>query len=763
MTYAGQSIKPFETRRLITGSGNFVGDIDLPGMLHAVVLRSDYAHARLKSIDTSAARAQPGVAAVLTVQDIRGILNAIPPPIMGSGRPYEDLRIPTHPLLATDQVCYVGQSMAVIVAESLALALDAMDHIQVDYEMQPALIDPFDALRDETPLLHPHLGTNVVLRVRQEGGDLDAAFAQADRVVRQRYEVPRQALVPLETRGVVAQYDAEADQLTVWNSTQAPHRVRRHLAELLGRPSASIRVIAPDVGGSFGIKDCVFPEDVLVSHLALLLKRPVKWIETRREDQLAYHGRGQWFELEAAVRRDGLLLGLRADIVADLGAYMLRTTPYPAFNACRRLTGPYHIPAVQINLRGVVTNKPPIGAYRGTGGPEAAFCMERTLDLIARDLNLDPAEVRQRNFIPQDAFPYRTVTGVAYDPGQYVETLQRALDLADYAGWRAKTKYREPHEPLLGIGIAACLKSSGASGEHREEQARIHIGSAGEVTIDTGISPHGQGSETALAQLAADVLGLDPAYVRVRHSDTDLVPFGEGTSASRGLIVGGSAVYAALQEARHHLSLLAAQQLDCASTDIEFQDGQVFDVHKPGTAITLSSLTADTVAGLEFQSHYTLPENPFTFGVHVVVVEVHPETGAVVIQRYVGVHDCGRIINPKLVEGQVYGGIAQGIGQALSEDMAYDANGQPLTASLMDYAPLRASAMPELMLQTVSTPSPTNPLGAKGIGSVATVPAPAAVVNAVLDALSRHGVRHLDMPLTPEKIWRAGYQHTSPR
>jgi carbon-monoxide dehydrogenase large subunit len=290
-----------------------------------------------------------------------------------------------------------------------------------------------------------------------------------------------------------------------------------------------------------------------------------------------------------------------------------------------------------------------------------------------------------------------------------------------------------------------------------------NIGSAGEVTVNTGISPHGQGSETALAQLAADVLGLDPAHVRVRHSDTDLVPFGEGTSASRGLIVGGSAVYAALQEARHHLSHLAAQQLDCASTDIEFQDGQVFDVHKPGRAVALSSLTADIIAGLEFQSHYTLTENPFTFGVHVVVVEVHPETGAVVILRYVGVHDCGRIINPKLVEGQIYGGIAQGIGQALSEDMAYDPNGQPLTASLIDYAPLRASAMPELILQTVSTPSPTHPLGAKGIGSVATVPAPAAVVNAVLDALSHHGVRHLDMPLTPETIWRAGRSHTSPR
>ncbi len=774
MIYAGQSVKPFESRRFVTGSGSFVADLTFPDMLHVVVLRSLHAHAKLKAIQVSAACARPGVMAVLTSADLSGVLNHIPPPIMGPGRPVETMHTPLHPLLATDTVCYVGQPIALVVAQDLAAAQDAVAYIQVDYDVLPPVLDPLQAVQPEAPSIHPALGTNVALRFHQQGGDLEAAFAQADHVVRQRYDVPRLALVPLETRGVVAHYQPREDQLTAWNATQAPHRVRTHLAQLLNRPEPTIRVIAPDVGGSFGMKDCLFPEDVLVPYLALRLRRPVKWIETRQENMLAYHGRGQSLEVEAAVRRDGVILGLRADIVADLGAYMLRTTPYPAFNAARRLTGPYHIPALQVHMRGVVTNQPPTGAYRGTGAPEAAFCMERTLDLIAHDLELDPAEVRQRNFIPQDAFPYQTVIGVSYDSGQYAQGLERTLALLDYDGWRAQAKRRTRHEPLIGIGLATCLKSSGASGEHRQEHARVHIASDGAVTIYTGISPHGQGSEITFAQLAADALGVPPTQVRVRHSDTDLIPFGEGTSASRGLIVGGSAVFAVLQEARHTLARLAVPLLTCSAEEVDFQGGNVFKRHQPQTAIAFSHLTAraynrdlvppEMEVGLDFQGSYTLPENPLTFAAHAVVVEVHPETGAVTILRYVGVHDCGHIINPKLVAGQIHGGIAQGIGQALSECIVYSAEGQPLTGSLLDYALPRATAVPELILETVTTPSPTNPLGAKGIGSVATVPAPVAVANAVLDALSRFGVRHLDMPLTPEKIWRARHgQPIEPR
>ncbi|ETX04999.1 MAG: hypothetical protein ETSY2_25570 [Candidatus Entotheonella gemina] len=724
-------------------------------MLHVAVLRSPHAHAVLKAIDTTSARNQPSVVAVLHGRDLDGVLGSIPPPVMGPGRPVDALRIPTHPVLATDRVCYTGQPLAIVAAESLALAQDAVEHIEIEYEVRLPVVEPLDA--EAAPVIHPELGSNVALHVHEQGGDPEAAFAQADHVIRQRYNVPRLAPAPLETRGVVADYQPQTDQLTVWNSTQAPHRIRVHLSELLNRPEDAIRVIAPDVGGSFGIKDCMFPEDVLIPYLALRLGRPVKWIESRREHLLAYHGRGQEFDIEAAVKRDGSILGIRAEIVADMGAYMLRTTPFPAFNACRRLTGPYHIPAVQIDMRGVLTNKPPTGAYRGTGGPESAFCMERTLDLIARDLGLDPAEVRRRNFIPQDAFPYRTVTGVAYDPGQYDQTLTRMLECLDYPHWRAEAERRQPYEPRIGVGLATCLKSSGASGDHRHEQARVQIESTGEVTIDTGISPHGQGSETAFAQLAADALGIEPAHIRVRHSDTTLVPFGEGTSASRGLIVGGSAVYTALQAARQQLAQIAAHELACPVEDIDFQDANVLNRRQPDATISYTHLTnlAHSRGALVFGGSYTLPENPFTFGAHGVVVEVDPETAAITILRYVGVHDCGHIINPKLVEGQIHGGIVQGIGQALTEDMVYSPEGQLLNGSLLDYAMPRAPAMPAFTLDTVTTQSPTNPLGAKGIGSVATVPAPVAVANAVLDALSGLGIRHLDMPLTPDKIWRA--------
>jgi carbon-monoxide dehydrogenase large subunit len=413
----------------------------------------------------------------------------------------------------------------------------------------------------------------------------------------------------------------------------------------------------------------------------------------------------------------------------------------------------------------VLTNKTPTGAYRGTGSPEAAFCIERTMNLIATDLGLDPAEVRRRNFIPPDAFPYRSAAGLTYDSGQYAQGLERALELLDYAAWREQAARRKPHDPLLGIGLATFTKSSGAAGEHRIESARISIDPSGQITVYTGISPHGQGNATSFAQIVADALGVDPAQVRVQHGDTAVVPFGEGTSASRGLIVGGSAIYGVLQEARQTLAQLAAQLLSCAAEDVRFRDGHVCNQQRPETAITFAQLAtaghagellpAGVDSGLDFSGRYTLPNAPVSFGAHAVVVEVDRDTGEVKILRYVGVHDCGQIVNPKLVEGQILGGIAQGIGQAMSEGMVYSEEGQPLTGSLLDYAIPKATDVPELILDTLETPSPTNPLGAKGIGSVSTVPPPAALANAVVDALSPFGVRHLDTPLTAEKIWRA--------
>jgi carbon-monoxide dehydrogenase large subunit len=765
VNYVGQPIKRFEDPKLITGRGSFVDDIKLPDMLHAAVLRSPYAHARIRSIDPSAARSLPGMVTILTGADIAGVLPDIPTRAMTGERAVDELHPPEHPLLAKDKACYVGQAVAVVVAQNPAVARDAVECVVVDYEPLSPILDPDAAVQSQAPVIHAALGTNVALRVRQRAGDVEATFAQADHVIRQRYVVPRLVPAPLETRGVLAHYQPQENLLIVWNSTQAAQRVKHYLSRLLNRPEEGLRVIAPDVGGSFGIKDCIFPEDVLVPYLALHLREPVKWVEERREDMLAYHGRGMSLDIEAAVRGDGVLLGMRLRVVADIGAYFLLTTSSAPFNAVRRITGPYHIPAVDLELLGAITNKTPTGAYRGTGSPEAAFCVERTMDLIARDLELDPAEVRRRNFIPADAFPYQSAAGLTYDSGQYPQGLDRALELLDYAGWREKAGRRKPDEPLLGIGLATFTKSSGAAGDHRIETARMTIEPSGQITVYTGISPHGQGNATSFAQIVADALGVPPSQVQVQHGDTAIVPFGEGTSASRGLIVGGSAVYAAVQEARQTLQRLAAQLLSCAAEDVCFQDGRVFNRQQPETQLTFSQLataayagellSAGVDSGLDFSARYTLPNAPISFGAHAVVVEVDRETGEVRILRYVGVHDCGQIINPKLVEGQIVGGIAQGIGQALSEGMVYSEEGQPLTGSLLDYAIPKALDIPDLILDTLETPSPTNPLGAKGIGSVSTVPPPAALANAVVDALSRFGVRHLDTPLTAERIWRA--------
>ena len=758
MNYVGQSMKRFEDPRLLTGNGAFVGDLRLPDMLHATILRSQHAHARLRSIDVSAASTVPGVVAVLTGADIAGVLPGIPTRAMTGERAVEALQAPEYPLLAHDKVCYVGQPIAVVVARDPYVARDAVELITVDYEPLPPVLDPDAAARDDAPVIHAAMGTNVAMRLRQRVGDVEGALARADHVVRQRYVVQRVVPAPLETRGVLAQYQPQADLLTVWNATQAPHRVKHFLVHLLQRPEQTVRVVAPDVGGSFGVKDCLFPEDVLIPYLALHLRRPVKWIEERRENMLAYHGRGQSLDIEAAVRRDGVLLGIRVYVVADIGAYFLLTTPSAPFNVCRRILGPYHIPAISIELVGVLTNKTPTGAYRGTGSPEAAFCIERTMDLIAHDLGLDPAEVRRRNFIPSDAFPYQAATGLTYDSGDYALGLERLLELLDYPYWRARARQQKPDEPLIGIGLATFLKSSGAAGDHRVESAEVTITPAGDIIVYTGISPHGQGSETSFAQIVADALGVHPAQVRVRHSDTALFPFGEGTSASRGLIVGGSAVYTVVQEARQHLAHIAAELLACPAEAIGFQNGLAFNRHQPEAQLTFSQLVAAASSEerwLVFNGTYTLPGAPFSFGAHAVVVEVSRETGQVTILRYVGVHDCGRIINPRLVEGQIIGGIAQGLGQVLTEDVVYSPEGQLLTGSLLDYALPKAHHIPPLILETLEVPSPTNPLGAKGIGSVSTVPAPAAVANAVLDALAGFGVRHLDTPLTAEKIWRA--------
>ena len=757
MIYLGRSIKRFEDARLVIGDGVFIDDIKLPDMLHAAVVRSVHAHARIRSINVVDAIELDGVVEVLTGADLAGKLPDLPIRPMGD-RSVDEFNPPEHPVLAQDKVCYVGQPVAVVVAKNPYLARDGAELVTVDYEPLIPVVNPVDAANEDVPVIHPHLGTNVAMRSVQEGGDIEKAFAQAAHIVRQRYEIPRLAPSSMETRGVIGNYDASGDLLTVWDSTQAPNQIKRYLAQMLGRSEESIRVVAPDVGGSFGIKDCMFSEDVLMPFLALRLQKPVKWVEDRQENLITYHGRGMSLDVEVAVDKKGVILGIRASILADIGAYFYFTTPFPLFNAARRITGPYDVPAVRVDLLGVITNKTPVAAYRGTGSPEAAFCIERTLDLIAKDLGLDPAEIRRSNYISKDAFPYKSCTGNMYDSGDYLLALDRALELVEYSAWQEKIKQRRPGDPYLGVGLATFIKSSGAGGEHRVESARVRIDSSGQIDVYTGVSPHGQGTETTFAQIAAETLGVDPSQVRVHHSDTAIYPHGIGTSASRGLIIGGSAVQLALEEAREKLAGFASKIFSCPAADIKFSDGEVFDLHHPDTKIPFEKLAA-MESGLDFEHEYTLPQSPVSFGAHAVVVEVDQDTLALKILRYVGVHDCGQIINPMIVEGQIHGGIAQGIGQALTESIVYSEEGQPLTGSLMDYALPRSTMIPDLTLDTIDTISPTNPLGAKGIGSVSTVPSPAAIANAVMNAISPSGVRHIDAPYTPERLWRAIREH----
>ena len=764
--YLGQSLKRAEDPRLITGQGSFVDDINLPGMLHVAVLRSPHAHARIKSVDTAAARSSPGVVLVLTAEDIEGVLQHVPTGIGVYEGKFDQIEAPEHPVLARGKVCYVGQPVAMVVAQDAYLARDALELIETDYEPLAPILDPLEIANKDTIPIHEEVGTNLGLRVRHQGGDLDAAFDQADRVVRQSYHLQRLAPAPMEARGVAADYHPEERLLTVWDSTQRPHWVRRSLALLLNLPESEIRVLAQDVGGGFGEKGCMFPEEVAIPYLSLSLGRPVKWVEDRQENMITFHGRGHTADVEAAVKSDGTILGMRVRIYVDLGAYFYLSTPAAPSLASERLPGPYKTPAMDVEVFGVITNRAPTGAYRGAGGPEAAFSVERTVDLIALDLGLDPAEVRRKNLIQPDAFPYHTPTGITYDSGDYQKVFDRALELADYPAWRERSRQgNQPNEPLIGVGIAAVTKGSGAHGERRTDHARVVIDPSGLVSVYSGVSPHGQGTETTFTQIVADELGVTPSDVEMFHSDTLLFPTGGGTGASSGITVGGSTVYTVLQDARGKLVQIAAHLLDCPPAEIVMREGRVFREGSPSEGLSFSQVAAaaydeeqlpsDVEPGLEFNAVYTLPDNPYAFGTHVVVVEVARDTGAVKILKYVAVHDAGRILNPLLAEGQIHGGLAQGLGQALMEGMEFTDDGQPLTASFLDYAMPKAHDMPDVTLDTLETLSPLNPLGAKGIGELPTVAAPAAITNAVMDALYSTGVRHIDTPLTPEKIWRA--------
>ena len=757
-TYIGARMKRLEDPRFISGQATFVDDIRLPGMLHASVVRSPHAHARIVSIKTTAAEAAPGVTAVVTTDHLADTTGHVPVHFT-SLNPSENP--PPHPLLATGRVRYVGEAVALVVAETRAAAADGAELVQVDYEPLPVVVDPHDALKNEV-LLHEELGTNVLFHTDDRAGDLDDAFRRADRIVEGTYRSQRICPAPMETRGVVAAYDSSEDLLTVWSATQSVHHDRDLLAYVLQRDPDSIRVIAPEVGGGFGGKD-LRTDVAAVCHIATRLGRPIKWIEGRGENMTSYHGRGMECRAEAAVLNDGTILGIRFNAIADIGAYFIRSTSTPSHHLARRIAGPYKTPIIHMEMNAVATNKPTTGPYRGSGAPEAAYFMERTIDLIAGELGMDPLQVRRKNLIPSEELPFTTPTGLTYDSGDYLQALQRALELADYEGLRREQAQARAQGRLVGLGIASFLKSQGGGGELMDSTARVEIDREGAIAIYTEASPHGQGTDTSFSQIAADTLGVHPQDVVILHGDTDVIEEGVGTMASRALTVSGSAVYDALENARAKLAQVAAHLLGCDETDVHFGDGRAWATDRLDDSLSFAEVAAAAfneetlppglTPGLDFEGEFHLPDYVFPSGAQLALVEIDRDTGEVDLLRCVGVHDCGRIINPVVVEGQTHGGLAQGIGQAMTEDVLYSEDGQPLMGTFLDYAMPHAEDMPEMVMEHMETPTPMSPLGTKGMGSLVTVGPPAAVSNAVADALAPLGITHVDTPYTAYRIW----------
>jgi aerobic carbon-monoxide dehydrogenase large subunit len=753
----GARVRRREDPRLITGAGTYVDDLCPAGLCHLVFVRSYLAHATIKSVEVTAARSAPGVVTVVTAAELA---DAPGFPVSGP----RGSRLPDRPLLNGAKACFAGDLIGVVVAETREQARDAADLITLDLEPLPVVVDPLAAAGAEVPVIHEALATNVADESSRLWGDVEAAFIGAHRVVRARIRNQRLAAVPIETRGVLAIANRWEPSITVWSATQIPHGVRDEVAAFLDLPQSAVRVIAPEVGGGFGAKLSVYPEELLVAWAAMRVGRPVKWVEERSEHlQATTHGRDQVLDAELAVAADGTLRGLRVQLTADLGAYPMGVG-LPRLTR-RLLNGCYHLPALQVDIRSVYTNKTPIAAYRGAGRPEAIFLIERMMDLAARELGIDPAQIRRRSLLPPFENPILTVAGESYDSGNYPAVLERALTVAGYDRLRSEQAEAVKAGRLMGIGIASYVEMAGFGPEgDLFESATVRANADGTVTVVTGTSPHGQGHETAWAQLVSAELGVAMDRIVVKHGDTATVPVGVGTFGSRSAAVGGTAVHLAAADVREKARELAAQLLEAAPPDIVLNDGQWQVRGVPGRAVTFAEIAKVAYgsgrpnameAGLESTRYFQPPGMVFPFGAHVAVVDVDPETGSVGLRRYVSVDDCGRILNPLLVEGQVHGGLAQGIAQALYEEVAYGADGSLLTGNLTTYMIPTAPDLPSFTLDRTITPSPINPLGVKGVGESATIGSTPAVVNAVLDALAPLGIREIDPPCTPEKVWRA--------
>ena len=769
----GQRVKRREDPRLIQGRGTYVDDVKIAGMQHLAFKRGDIAHGRIRSIDTSAAEALEGVEAVFTGAQIAEFLAPMP-----IGTPFPS---PAHRAVAVDTVRFVGDPVAVVVAGDRYVARDAADAIVVDYEPLPAVVDPEQAMSGQSAVLHADFPNNVALGPLPSGTGvgrkgavddtaLDAAFEAADVVIAQRMVNQRLAPSSIEARGVVAHYEPGREALTIWSSSQNPHILRTFVARMLDLGEDRVRAVAPEVGGGFGAKINIYGEEYVAAALSKRLGLPIKWIEDRSEAFLAtVHGRDLIAYVELAAARDGKVLGLRMRIIADIGAYNMLLTAGVPTNSMTMANATYAIPAIRATLTEVFTNKTPTDAYRGAGRPEAAYFVERAMDMLARELEMDPAELRRRNFIQPDQFPFKTQMGAVYDSGDYEKALDHALHVS---GWEQLKRERDAARAdgrLVGLGLSMYVEICGMGPSSTLppggwEHSQVTVERDGRISATTGVSPHGQGNETTFAQMLADQFGVPLDHVTIHHGDTAVVKQGIGTFGSRSQAVGGAALHDAGGKVKAKMAKFAAALLEAHESDLVFENGTIAVKGAPASAKPFAEVAAyayrpirlpeGLTPGLSDEAFFEPTNNTYPFGCHIAMMEIDRETGEPRLLKMVAVDDAGHLINPLIVEGQIHGGLAQGIGQAMIEEVAYDADGQPLTASFMDYALPRASDFPRFELDNTVTPTPVNPLGAKGVGEAGTIGSTPCIVAAAVDALSGFGVRHLDMMLRPEKLWR---------
>jgi aerobic carbon-monoxide dehydrogenase large subunit len=773
--WIGKSIPRVEDEELLRGAARYINDIYRPGEVHATFVRSLHAHARITGFDLEAARRMPGVLGVFTHEDVGGralppYLWDIPPRVLLRGLEV-DIRHHDQTLLPRDKVRYVGEAIAMVVAESRYVAEDAADMVGIDYDLLPVASTMETALRSDAPRIHEHWDDNVAVRLIVRKGDVDDAFGRAHHVVRDTFSMQRQAGIPIETRGAVAEWDPATRELTVWSSTQNVHPLRNAIAAQLDLPAERVRVIAPSVGGGFGVKAILYPEDLLVAWAAMSLEVPVKWIEDRIENlQSAIHAREQTHDIALAVSAEGEILGLKDSFTVDTGGFNALGLVIP-YNTIAHLMGPYRVPSMQAQATAVVTNKTPTAPYRGAGRPEAVFAMERILDRAARDSGIDPVEFRARNLVRADEMPfdsgisYRDGQPLVLDSGNYPEALERAVKMVDYDAVKAQQR---SGRRAAGVGVASYVEGTGIG---PFESAYVRIDPRGRVLVSTGASSQGQGHRTVFAQICADHLDVDMSSIEIIGGDTKDLPFGWGTLASRSTVVAGTAVAEASAEVRKKILSLSSKLLEVSPDDLTIENGVVKIAGVPGRELSLQELAAaarpgkpffgDTGGGLIATSYFEPPTVTWAHGTHAAQVEIDMDTGVVEIKKYVVVHDCGTVINPTLVEGQVHGGVAQGLGQALLEEIVYDEDGQLRTGTLMDYLVPTSEDVPEMILDHMESPSPLNPLGVKGVGEGGAIPAPAVLAGAVEDALSEFGVVVRRTPLTPAYVLELIHGHIS--